>query len=124
MRLLLDESTPVGVRDQLPGHTVQTVPEIGLAGIGNGDLLNAAERAGFDVLVTGDKNMISQQQLAGRKIALVVLSTNYWPTIRQHPDLVASALTGIAYGAYVRVAYPRPPRRRRPPPAFSPTGLG
>lgn len=120
MRLLLDESTPVGVRDQLPGHTVQTVPEIGLAGIGNGDLLNAAEKAGFDVLVTGDKNLISQNNMVGRKIALVVLNTNYWPTIKEHPDLVASALAGISDGAYVRVTFPRPPRRRRPFPPPQP----
>ncbi len=52
--------------------------------LSNGDLLDEAERAGFDVLITADKNMRYQQNLKGRKIALVVLSTPRWPVVRLH----------------------------------------
>jgi predicted nuclease of predicted toxin-antitoxin system len=120
MNLLLDESVPVGVRGQLPGHTVQTVPELGWAGLGNGDLLDAAERAGFDMLITGDRNLVHQQSLLGRKIAVVVTSTNYWPTIKEHPDLLPSAVAGTRKGDYVVVPFTKPPRRRRPYPPPTP----
>ena len=120
MRLLLDESVPVGVRDQLPGHSIRTVPEMGWAGLGNGDLLTAAEKAGFEALVTGDRNLIRQQNMAGRKIVLVVLSTNHWPTIKDNPNLIASALAEAGEGTFVAVRFSRPPRRRRPFPVSDP----
>jgi hypothetical protein len=54
---------------------VITAQERGWDTLSNGDLLEAAERAGIDVVVTADKNMRYQQNLAGRKIALVILGT-------------------------------------------------
>src|SRR5690348_14431818 len=79
MRILLDENTPRGVRRILSGHDVRTSPEMGWAGIANGQLLDEAEKAGFDALITSDQNFVFQQNLAGRNIAVVVLSTNTWP---------------------------------------------
>ncbi len=52
------------------------------AALTNGELLAAAEGAGFDVMVSGDKNLVYQQNLAGRKLALVVLGTNSWKRIK------------------------------------------
>jgi hypothetical protein len=67
-RILLDQNAPLGLRQLLSAHDVKTANEMGWAAIANGLLLEAAERAGFDILVTADQNMRSQQNLAGRKI--------------------------------------------------------
>jgi hypothetical protein len=69
-------------------------------------LLAAAEQAVFDVVVTADKNMRYQQNLAGRRIALVVLSTPQWPVVRLHLDKVAAAVNGVRAGSYVEVQLP------------------
>jgi hypothetical protein len=60
MRILFDQGTPVGIRDSLQGHTVKTAHEQGWSTLLNGELLAAAEGAGFDVLVTTDKNLVYQ----------------------------------------------------------------
>jgi hypothetical protein len=75
MLILFDHVTPRGIARILSGHIVITAQERGWDTLSNGDLLEAAERAGIDVVVTADKNMRYQQNLAGRKIALVVLGT-------------------------------------------------
>jgi hypothetical protein len=79
MLILFDHVTPRGIARFLPGHTVTKARERGWDTLSNGDLLAAAERAGFDVLLTADKNMRYQQNLTGRRLALVVLSTPQWP---------------------------------------------
>jgi predicted nuclease of predicted toxin-antitoxin system len=76
MRILLDENIPRGLRRILQGHDVRTASEMGWASIANGQLLDEAEKAGFEALVTSDQNFVFQQNLAGRNIAIVVLSTN------------------------------------------------
>ena len=73
MRLLIDECINERLRLCFPGHDCQTVRFAGLAGLKNGRLLEAAESGGFDVLVTVDQNIPDQQNLAGRKIALIIL---------------------------------------------------
>jgi hypothetical protein len=75
MRVLFDQATPLPIAPYLGGHSVLTAAQQGWATLGNGDLLKVAEEAGFDVLLTTDKNMRYQQNLAGRKIAIVVLET-------------------------------------------------
>jgi hypothetical protein len=74
MQILFDQATPVPLRRHLHGHTVRTAAQQGWATLKNGDLLVAAEAAGFDLLLTTDKNIRYQQNLAGRKIAIVVLA--------------------------------------------------
>jgi len=69
-------------------------------------LLNQAERAGFDVLLTADKNMRYQQNLAGRGIALVVLSTPQWPVVRLHLERITAAINAATPGSYVEVDLP------------------
>ena len=93
MRILLDENTPRGVRRILASHDVRTAPEMGWAGVLNGQLLDEAEKAGFDALVTCDQNIVFQQNLVGRNIAVVVLSTNRWATIRAQPQSVRPSPT-------------------------------
>jgi hypothetical protein len=118
MRILLDEGVPVGMAMQLSGHDVHTAPELGWAGTKNGALIAAAEAAGFEVMVTGDKNIVYQNNLSGRRIAVVALSTNHWPTLQAHPNLIGAAVAGTGQGAYVTVKYPRPRLRRRSHPTL------
>ena len=68
MRIIFDQATPVPIRPYLELHTVSTAAKQGWDRLTNGDLLAAAEEAGFDLLLTTDKNMRYQQNLVGRKI--------------------------------------------------------
>src|SRR5437016_7732191 len=68
MRILFDQGTPVQIRRSLEAHTVKTSREQGWSTLANGELLRVAEEAGFDVLLTTDKNMRYQQNLEGRRI--------------------------------------------------------
>ncbi|MFB2981734.1 DUF5615 family PIN-like protein [Microseira sp. BLCC-F43] len=72
MRVLLDECLPKKLKRELVGHTVITVPEQGWASKKNGELLQLADNE-FDVFLTVDQNLIAQQNLSNRNIAVVVL---------------------------------------------------
>jgi hypothetical protein len=67
----------------------------------------AAEADGFEVLLTTDKNMRYQQNLVGRKIAVVVLSLQQWPSLRPHVQLVAEAVNAAVPGSYTEIELPR-----------------
>lgn len=112
-RILLDEGVPVGVRMLLPGFEVQTAAEAGWAGLTNGDLIAAAEQAGFEVMVTCDQNIRYQQNMTGRRLALVILTTNHWDTIRDNGAGVRPTVEAAAEATYITIEFPRPPRRRR-----------
>jgi hypothetical protein len=104
--VLPDESAPVQVRRALPAHDVDTVDRLGWKGKENGELLSAAEQAGFDVLVVADKNLRHQQNLQGRRIALVELWTNHRPTLERHFAAIASAVAASVGGQYLIVPAP------------------
>ena len=72
----------------------------------NGDLIAAAEAAGFEVLLTTDKNMRYQQNLTGRKIAFVVIGNQQWPILRRHVEKVAAAVNAATPGSFVEVEIP------------------
>ena len=74
--------------------------------LSNGELLTAAEQAGFELLLTTDKNIHYQQNLAGRKIAIVVLGTSQWPVLRLHVQRVAAAVNTVTPGSYTEVDIP------------------
>ncbi len=76
----------------------------------NGELLAAAEAAGFEVLLTTDKNIRYQQNLSERKIAIVVLGQQQWPKLRAHVRLVVEAVNAAAPGSYVEVNFPIEPK--------------
>jgi hypothetical protein len=78
MRVLFDQATPVPIRDFLVDHVVSTAAQQHWDRLKNGDLLTSAEHAGFDVLLTTDKNMRYQQNMAGRTIAVVVIGVQQW----------------------------------------------
>ena len=69
----------------------------------NGSLLGAAELAKFDELITTDRNLQYQQNLSGREIAIIVLSSTSWPRIRTQIALVEEALATIAVGGFVEI---------------------
>ena len=92
MRILFDQATPVPLRPYLLGHTVRTASEEGWDRLRNGDLLSAAEEAGFDMLLTTDRNMRYQQNIEGRRIAVVILSRQQWPQLRPKVQLVVEAV--------------------------------
>ena len=77
MRILFDKNVPYPLLRHLAKHDIRTAEEMGWSRLVNGDLLRAAEDAGFAVMVTADQSLEYQQNLKGRKLALVVLSTNH-----------------------------------------------
>ena len=100
MKILLDECVPAQVRNALTGHEVTTVQSQGWKGIKNGVLLTAAENAGFDLFILADKNLRYQQNLAGRRLAILELWTNHRPTLEKHFPLIRAAAESIQPGEY------------------------
>jgi hypothetical protein len=86
---------------------------MGWGEVTNGDLIRAAEDAGFAVLITCDRNIRYQQNLTGRRIALIEIVGDGWPVIRDHLDQILAAIATAQPGSYSVVALPRPPLRRR-----------
>ena len=78
MKVLLDEDLPHRLRTVIFNHDVSTVAYVGWSGLKNGELLRAAEEMGYQVFITGDKKMYSQQNFRERKLAFIVLSTLDW----------------------------------------------
>ena len=111
MRVLLDENIPAGLQKLLTGHEAMLPTEVGLAGVSDGELLTAAEKLGYEVLLTADRNLSYQQNLAGRAIAVVVLNTNHWGTIRRDVQRVVDAVNRCAPGSFIEVAFDRPAGR-------------
>jgi hypothetical protein len=105
MLILFDHVTPKGISRALVGHTVTRAKDRGWDTLSNGDLLAAAEAAGFDVVITADKNMRYQQNLAGRRIALVVLGTPQWPVVKLHLEKIANAVIAATPGSYTEVKF-------------------
>ena len=103
MRLLFDQGTPVPLRNHLPYNTVETAYERGLK---TGELLARAEAEGFDALITTDQNIRYQQNLAGRRIGVLVLMTTSWPRIRGAVTRVAHAIDNLHAGGYEEIAFP------------------
>jgi len=97
MRILLDQNTPAPLRYALLGHQVETAYERGWSELSNGKLTAEAESAGFDVLVTSDQSIPYQQNWIGRKLALLVLSTN-WTRIRKFGERIREAVDAIQRG--------------------------
>jgi hypothetical protein len=106
MLVLFDHGTPAPLASFLKHHSVRKTTEMGWEGLTNGELLNEAEKAGFDVLLTTDKNIRYQQNLKTRKIALVVLANPRWPVVRLYIERVVIAVNAAIPGSYTEVAIP------------------
>ena len=103
--ILLDNNAPKRLRAELPGHTVETAFERGWAALTNGDLIAAAEIASFDVLVTADKNLEYQQNIATRRLAIVVLDDNRWSRVQLNLRKIAEAIELATPGYFIWVAF-------------------
>jgi hypothetical protein len=106
MLILFDNGTPRGLAHFLAGHVVEEARLRGWEQLTNGDLIDAAERAGFQVMVTTDKNIRYQQKLKDRNIALVVLEHSQWPMVKQVAENIATAVNVARPGSYTEVAVP------------------
>lgn len=106
MRILFDNGTPNPIARSLIGQEVAFARQIGWHERKNGDLLREAEEAGYDLLLTSDKNIRYQQNLSGRKIAIVVLGNQQWPDVKRHLDRILDAVNAAAPGSYSEVAIP------------------
>lgn len=100
MKILFDQGTPVPLRAHLVGHAVDTVYELGWASLQNSQLLQAAEEAGYDLLVTTDQNLKYQQNLRGRKLAVLVLLSTSWPRMRAHVQAIGRLIETVQTGDY------------------------
>ena len=103
MKVLLDENLDHKLRKNLGAHEVFTVRYMGWSGLENGDLLRTAEQNGIEVFVTGDQNLAYQQNLAGRKMAIVTLSTIDWTILRDNLSLITAAVDKATAGSFVSV---------------------
>jgi hypothetical protein len=106
MLILFDNGTPRGLAHFLSGHTVEEARECGWEQLSNGELIDAAEQAGFGLLVTTDKNIQYQQNLKARKIALVVLAHSQWPMVKLVAANIAAAVNAAEPGSYTEVDVP------------------
>ena len=100
MRILLDECVPLQVRHALTGHEATTAQRMGWGGVSNGDLLDKAEHEGFEVFIVADKNLRYQQNLSGRRIAILELWTNHRPTLEKYFPEIRAAVEKILPGEY------------------------
>ena len=105
MKLLLDECVDQRLRLSFAEHDCQSARFAGLAGLKNGELLDAAEAAGFDVLVTVDQNIQSQQNLSDRKISILIFSaqTNRLRDLLPLVPAAKAALSAVAHGSVLTV---------------------
>jgi len=101
MKIILDESTPQKLRLLIDNrHIVVTTWFQGWSGLKNGALLAAAEAAGFDLFITADQELSYQQNLTGRRLAMLVLSTNNWGVIKLQVGEITAAIDAATPGSF------------------------
>jgi hypothetical protein len=105
MKILLTKERPCPFGGIFSPHTVETAAELGWSELGNGELIAAAEEAGFDLMITTDQNLRYQQNLAERRIGIVVLMTTSWPRIQRQVQEVIAAIKGLPPGGYIEVKF-------------------
>lgn len=105
MKILLDECVPWPLHRLLPGHDCRTAQQQGWGGIKNGHLLQLAESE-FDLFITSDQNMRYQQNLAGRRIAILELSTNKLRRLTAATVLLQTTITAIKPAEFRQLEIP------------------
>jgi hypothetical protein len=105
MRILLDECVPRGLKRELLGHDVHTVPEMGWSGKKNGELLQLLAGQAFEVLVTVDQSIRHQQNLPAAGVAIVVLvaPSNRLADLTPLMPSARAALSSLKPGDYVEI---------------------
>ncbi len=97
---------PAPLQAFLKSHVVKEAKHMGWDRLANGKLLQAAEEAGFDLLLTTDKNIAYQQNLKGRKIAILVLGNGQWPKAKLHVDTICAFVNAATPGSYAIIEIP------------------
>lgn len=99
MRVLLDHNLPHKLRTSLSTlctHEIVTTSYIGWGELANGELLRVAEENRFDIFVTADQTLAYEQNLTGRRLAIIALSTNNWPIIKNRVSQILDAINNAA----------------------------
>jgi len=113
LKVLLDHNLPRQLKPLLVGHDVSTAREMRWDDLSNGHLLAAAEGAGFDVMVTGDQNLLYQQNDLKRVIGLVVLTEIDRRLLVGHENLILTAIDRSGAGSYELVVIPNTKKPQR-----------
>jgi hypothetical protein len=103
MRILFDQGSPVPLRSLQVNHVIETVFELGWSELKNNELLAAAEGT-FDLLITTDQQLRYQQNLAERKLSILVLMTTSWPRIKIHVQEIELAVEQMSVGEYREIS--------------------
>jgi len=106
VKILLDECVPLPLREILNEHICQTAQQMGWKNIQNGELLDLAEGE-FDVFITADQGVRYQQNLTGRRIAILELSTNKLRLIAAAAGQIKEAVDSIGSTEFRRLEIPR-----------------
>jgi hypothetical protein len=99
VRILFDQGTPAPLRRFLLAHNVATAAELNWSDLANGELLRAAETQ-FDAFITTDKNLRYQQNVANRRLAILVLPFTSWPKLQAHLPQIVGAIDRLRPGDY------------------------
>ena len=113
MKVIFDHNTPDGIAAHLHGHEVKLAREMGWDRLVNGVLLATAEAQGFDVLLTCDSNLQYQQNLSNRRIAIIHLTTNHWPSVSPRCAAILREVNAAKPGSYTTVTIPQLPLRNK-----------
>lgn len=105
MRILIDECTPHIVKRRLPRFDIKTVQEMGWNGVKNGRLFSLAEGQ-FDVLISTDQNLPHQQNLTGKKLAVITLPSNNVTIVARLISAIEQALNSIQPGTFCEIPLP------------------
>jgi hypothetical protein len=108
VKLLLDENLPHPIRHELPGHDVFTAAYMDWSGIENGELLRLAADAGFDAVITNDRGLEHEQNLASLPVAVIVLlpKSNTIEAVRPMYPALLAALASLRPGEFVKIPPP------------------
>jgi predicted nuclease of predicted toxin-antitoxin system len=106
MKILFDNCTPNPIARSLSGHEVTFARHIGWHELKNGELIQRAEDAGFELILSTDRNIKYQQNIAGGKIAILVLGQQNWNLLRPHIQFVVDAVNAAIPGGYAEVDIP------------------
>jgi len=119
VRVLFDQNLPHKLRTNLgslsPRHEIVTAAYMGWGEIKNGELLRTAEANGMEVFVTGDGTLAYEQNLTGRRLAIVALSANNWPIVKNHIPRILAAIDSAVPGSFQAVDCGRFSRKREKP---------
>jgi predicted nuclease of predicted toxin-antitoxin system len=117
VRVLFDHNLPHKLRTSLGAlgkHEIATASYMGWSALKNGELLRMAEENGLEVFVTGDQSLVYEQNLTGLRLAIVALSTNNWPIIKNHIPQILAAIDSAVPASFQAVDCGTFSRKRNP----------